>query len=387
MRETVTVLHVDDDEEFTALTAEYLAMEDDTLDVTTFHDPDAAIERLAGGGVDCVVTDFDMGSEDGIELVERVRATDPDVPCLLFTARNDGALVERAIEAGATEYLQKGRPAQFTLLAHRIHTAVAVHAADGAALHGATDGGADGAAAGFTGDTAVPGGPPASAETPHRAASRGAGRPPDERIEEVASVVSHDLQNPLTIARGYLERARRDGDDEYFEHADEALDEIAQLSDGVVTLARLGKRVERFEPVDIESVVRSRWQDLDAPAASLTADDLGPVAGEYSRISDLFERLLDNAVRHGADEDGSVAVTVGSTADGLYVADDGPGVPADRREQVLEAGYSSEQGRPGLGLSIARAIAEAHGWELSLAESDAGGLRIEIDGVRFEYTN
>jgi len=375
MRETVTVLHVDDDEEFAALTAEYLSAEDDSLDVTTFHDPEAALDRLTAGGVDCVVTDLDMGSADGIELIERLRDRAPDVPCLLFTARNNEALVERALAAGATEYLQKGRPAQFTLLAHRIHTAAAVSSSRRAA-RGATDGGAtprptEDAPAGATRRAEVAGAGP------------DADRTPDERIEELASVVSHDLQNPLTIARGYLERARRDGDEQYFEHVDEALAEIGEISDGVVAMARLGKRIERFDPVDVESLVRACWGELEPSDAALVVEDVDPVAGEYNRLFELFERLLDNAVRHGSTDDGPVTVTVGATETGLFVADDGPGVPEDHREHAFEAGYSTEQGQPGLGLSTARAVAEAHGWRLSLDESEDGGLRVDLDGVAF----
>jgi|GEM_PF-4145342 len=429
MRESVTVLHVDDDEEFAALTAEYLAAEDDSLGVTTVTDPDAALDRLAVGDVDCVVTDLDAG--DGIELVERVRERAPGVPCLLFTAQNNEALVERALDAGATEYLQKGRPAQFALLAHRIHTAVAVSSRvdEAAAVEQATDGGADTVAvedaagenavgenaavedaavadaavadAGtkFTRDATTDAAPSAgSAVTTGTDSSPEAGvgefrpdgvRDPDERIEEVASVVSHDLQNPLTIARGYLERARRDGDEEYFEHVDEALAEIGEIGDGVVTMARLGKRIERFEPVDVDSLVRSCWGELEASDARLVVEDLPHVAGQYNHIFELFERLFENAVEYGSTggatddpRDAGVTITVGATETGLFVADDGPGIPENQREQALEAGYSTEQARPGLGLSIARAVAEAHGWRLSLDESDTGGLRVDLDGVR-----
>jgi len=430
MREPVTVLHVDDDEEFAALTAEYLAAEDDSLDVTTISDPDAALERLAAGDVDCVVADLDLGSGDGIELVERVRERAPGVPCLLFTARNNEALVERALDAGASACLQKGRPAQFTLLAHRIHTAVAVSSQvdEAAAVEQATDGGADtvavedadtgssghavaeGAPSEFTrgesvADAAPSTGSAGRSDTDSRGESGvdvpspdGVGefrpdgvRDPDERIEEVASVVSHDLQNPLTIARGYLERARRDGDEEYFEHVDEALAEIGEIGDGVVTMARMGKRIERFEPIDVDSLVRSCWGELEASDATLVVEDLPRVAGQYNHLFELFERLFQNSVEHGATDDAAddpsndaaVTITVGATETGLFVADDGPGIPEDQREQALEAGYSTEQVRPGLGLSIARATAEAHGWRLSLNESDSGGLRVDLDGVRF----
>lgn len=418
MGESVTVLHVDDDEEFAALTAEYLAAADDSLDVTTVGDPDAALDRLAVGDVDCVVTDLDLGAGDGIELVERARERAPGVPCLLFTARNNEALVERALDAGATEYLQKGRPAQFTLLAHRIHTAVAVSSADGeaAGVEQATDGGADTAVVedaavqdaaledvgtGFTRSETTDAAPSAgSARTIDADSSRengvgefrpGGVRDPDERIEEVASVVSHDLQNPLTIARGYLERARRDGDEEYFEHVDEALAEIGEIGDGVVTMARMGKRIDRFEPIDVDSLVRSCWGELEPSDATLVVEDLPRIAGQYNHVFELFERLFENAVEYGStgdaadgsSNDPAVTITVGATESGLFVADDGPGIPEDGREQALEAGYSTEQARPGLGLSIARAIAEAHGWRLSLGESGDGGLRVDLDGVRF----
>lgn len=91
--------------------------------------------------VDCVVTDFDMGTADGIELLADVRERAPDLPCILFTARNAEALIERALETGATEYLQKGRLAQFTPLAHRIQTAVSVHSEAETAKRSSADGG------------------------------------------------------------------------------------------------------------------------------------------------------------------------------------------------------------------------------------------------------
>jgi len=140
MRESVTVLHVDD-EEFAALTGTYLESAEEALDVTTVHSPEVALDRLVADAVDCVVTDFDMGAADGIELLADVRERAPDLPCILFTARNDEALIERALETGATEYLQKGRLAQFTPLAHRIQTTVSVHSETETAKRSSADGG------------------------------------------------------------------------------------------------------------------------------------------------------------------------------------------------------------------------------------------------------
>lgn len=201
---------------------------------------------------------------------------------------------------------------------------------------------------------------------------------PSERIEEVASVVSHDLQNPLTIAGGYLARARSDGDDESFEHVEDALDEIRAISDDVVDLARLGQPVQETRPTDFGAVVDSCWRECSPGAGELVIDEADPIESDRNRVRSLLERLFDNAVRHGPAD---ATVSAGTTEEGFFVADNGPGVPDGEYDAVIEAGYSTVQQRPGLGLTIARAIAEAHGWSLSLSESAGGGLRVDITGV------
>ncbi len=201
---------------------------------------------------------------------------------------------------------------------------------------------------------------------------------PQERIEEVASIVSHDLQNPLTIANGYLSRARSHGDDEYFDHVEDALDEIRAISDEVVGLARLGQPVERTEPVDFRAVVQACWSERSPEHGELVIESADPIQCDGNRLRSLLDRLFDNAIRHGGED---VTVTVGTTEDGFFVADTGPGVTEGEHEAVLEAGYSTVQQRPGLGLTIARAIADAHRWTISLSESEGGGLRINISSV------
>jgi signal transduction histidine kinase len=89
-------------------------------------------------------------------------------------------------------------------------------------------------------------------------------------------------------------------------------------------------------------------------------------------------------VEHGSAGDATVTVTVGDLPDGFYVADDGPGIPATERGSVFEAGYSTDSGGTGFGLSIVATIAEAHGWTVEVTESEAGGARFEVTGVAFE---
>jgi signal transduction histidine kinase len=90
-----------------------------------------------------------------------------------------------------------------------------------------------------------------------------------------------------------------------------------------------------------------------------------------------------NAAEHGGPD---VTVTVGALPDatGFYLADDGLGIPAEKREAVFEYGVPTAAEGTGFGLAIVSRIAEAHDWEIDATESDDGGARFEITGVDVE---
>jgi signal transduction histidine kinase len=73
-----------------------------------------------------------------------------------------------------------------------------------------------------------------------------------------------------------------------------------------------------------------------------------------------------------------VTITVGRTADGFYVEDDGTGIPESNRETVFETGYTTDPGGTGLGLHVVRTIAEAHGWRVDATDGSTGGARFEF---------
>jgi signal transduction histidine kinase len=110
-------------------------------------------------------------------------------------------------------------------------------------------------------------------------------------------------------------------------------------------------------------------------------DDLGSLTDERSRLRQLVEHLLRNAVEHGSTGGERVTVTVGDTADGFYVADDGPGIPESSRDEVFDAGYSTHPQGTGFGLRIVEQVATAHGWTVEMTEGEAGGARFVIGEV------
>ncbi|GAB7013074.1 PAS domain S-box protein [Halolamina salina] len=123
--DSIRVLHVDDQPEFSELVATFLEREDDRIVVETASSADEALERLADEAFDCVVSDYEMPNTDGIEFLETVRNRDPDLPFILFTGKGSEAIASEAISAGVTDYLQKeSGSGQYAVLANRIANAV-----------------------------------------------------------------------------------------------------------------------------------------------------------------------------------------------------------------------------------------------------------------------
>ena len=197
----------------------------------------------------------------------------------------------------------------------------------------------------------------------------------NERLEEFASVVSHDLRNPLSVAKSALDLLDSD-DDELVEKIDRSLDRMGDIIEDVLKLAREGRTVDEPERVDIETLATEAWGVVETDGAELSVSAETEIFADPTRVQDLFANLYRNAVEHN---DSSVSVTVGAIDDGFYVADDGIGVPSDA--DIFEMGQSTTADGTGIGLAIVAQIAEAHGWDVRVTESDDGGARFELTGV------
>jgi signal transduction histidine kinase len=259
--------------------------------------------------------------------------------------------------------------------------------------------------------------------------------------DQIASVISHDLRNPLDVAKAHLRAARETGDPKHFDSLENAHDRMERIIHDVLTLARREGAISPTPGVEIDSVARDAWSTVDTTRVSLAlAPDLPAVEADPDRFQRLFENLFRNVVDHAAsrskprtkeavthdstaDSSGTqdetpsrtyvegqrardataqsdasvddteavtgtgrsreteITVRVDRTEDGFYVADDGPGVPQSDRERVFEPGYTDTDGGTGLGLTIVEQIAVAHDWTVTLQESDDGGARFEFHGV------
>ena len=213
----------------------------------------------------------------------------------------------------------------------------------------------------------------------------------NSRLEEFATLVSHDLRNPLNVADGYLELAFETTDnDDYLDEVERSHDRMESIIEDVLALAREGTAVTELTPVTLATLAQRAWDGVETGTVTIEIDADITVLADSERAARLFENLFRNSIDHGAASagDASLEITVGTIADdsadaieGFYVEDDGIGIPACRREQVLEDGYTTGDEGTGLGLSIVERIAEAHGWSVRVDESAAGGARFEFRGV------
>jgi PAS domain S-box-containing protein len=209
----------------------------------------------------------------------------------------------------------------------------------------------------------------------------------NERLDEFASVVSHDLRNPLSVARGYLDlltehRDASGGPDEteaeYVDRIRTAHERIDHLIGDLLTLARQGESVGAREVVSLADVARSAWQTVGTADAALSVAADSLFRADRDRLCELFENLFRNAISYAGED---ATVTVEPTENGFAVADDGPGIPPADRDRVFERGYTTSDRGTGFGLAIVAEIVEAHQWSIAAEESETGGARFVIRGV------
>jgi signal transduction histidine kinase len=212
------------------------------------------------------------------------------------------------------------------------------------------------------------------------------------RQRQFVGDAAHELRSPIASLRVQLEVAQRLEQTEAMrELTDDALldvDRLSHLIDDLLTLARSDEhgpaRVRLPVPLDeLACTVVAGYRDARVPVRYAPADsDLSGsvvVLGDRDGLHRVLVNLIDNAVRY-ASSSVVVGVALAERTAVLTVADDGPGVPANKRERVFDRFYrlntarARDEGGTGLGLPIVREIVTAHGGTVSLHDNEPGLL-------------
>jgi len=304
---------------------------------------------------DALVVVDDPPASDGVETFHRVRRENRTLPVVLVAAGVDPDRIETALSTGVTEYLAAWSDGRSAELAARIEAHISTPTEYLAAW---SDGRSAELAARIEAHISTP-----SLDSVVQA----------ERWETIVRAFAHDARNPLNVVTGRLELLDAEGP--HTEAVSRSVGRVESLLEELSTVASVTASIDGTDTVDLAEMAENVWRASGGPVDQLRVETDRTYEANPDCLRLIFERLFDNTVVHAGLD---ATVTVGDTQAGFYVADDGPGIPADDRERIFEQGYGTSREGEGYGLFVADSVASAHGWDIVAGESDAGGARFDV---------
>jgi signal transduction histidine kinase len=202
----------------------------------------------------------------------------------------------------------------------------------------------------------------------------------DEK-DVMLGAIGHDLKTPLAALRVRIESVEDAGERERMAAT---IEDIARTLDDILSLARVGRPTDPLETTDLKALVCSvveEFEDMGEPVTFEAGERLAlPLRATWLRRA--VRNLVGNALRYGKQARVSLDRQGGEAV--IAVEDEGPGIAEAELARMVEPFMRGEGSRnrttggAGLGLAIARAIAEQHGGRLVLANRPEGGLRVEL---------
>lgn len=356
-RRPTRVLVVDDEEWMRDACGQILSQEG--VEVMAAADGQTGLELASRQAPDLILIDLKMPGMDGIAYLGSVKAADPEVVAIVITGYATLEVAVEAMKAGAYDFLPKPfKPAELRAVVRRgiEHRAAALRAS--ALLHG---------------------------------------RAPASELH--LAMLAHQFKAPLAVLRQCVEvvlqgyagdiSARAKG---MIEIAAQRADQMMRFVDDWLVLSRLeqGKGIQEVKTVHVAQLVQAAVERVRQQAAAdkltirpVVADDAGAIRADPDALDELLASILDNAVRY-TPAGGSVTVEADGTAHEVRVAvrDTGPGISPEDLDHIFEPFYrgKAQKGIPGtgLGLPIAKRIAEAHGGRIEVATAPGEGARFRI---------
>ncbi len=198
----------------------------------------------------------------------------------------------------------------------------------------------------------------------------------DEK-DVMLGAIGHDLKTPLAALRVRIESVADDGQRDKMAAG---VIELDRMLDDILSLARIGRPQDVPERLDLAPLATGVVEEYEDRGRPVTVGAVDRTVGHFraSWIRRALRNLIDNALRYGGEARVSLARDGGAAI--LTVSDDGPGIPDDRIAAMMEpfrrgeASRNRGTGGSGLGLTLARAIAQQHGGALTLVNRAGGGF-------------
>ena len=214
----------------------------------------------------------------------------------------------------------------------------------------------------------------------------------NERLQEFAYILSHDLQEPIRMVSSYvclleeeLEAHLDEETQQYIDFAVDGAERMRGMIDGLLLYSRVETEGDEFLATDVNGVLAAVRQDLELKLAEtdaeLVVEEMPTAQADEDQLVQLFENLVKNAIEHGGD---GTTVEVSSTempgGHRFAVSDDGPGIPPDQQDEIFglfDKGGDSDG--TGMGLAICQRIVNRHDGEIWV-DSEPG------EGTTFYFT-
>jgi light-regulated signal transduction histidine kinase (bacteriophytochrome) len=337
------VLLVEDDEDDYLITRDLLSdVEGVAYDMTWVTTYEQGLSEMKRNAHDIYLVDFRLAGSDGLELIREARAEKCAGPILLLTGQGDRQTDIKAMHAGASDFLTKGR-IDSSQLERSIRYAIEQHRLL------------------------------AELERHAEALARS-----NSELQQFAYVASHDLQEPLRTISSYVQllarryKSQLDNDaNEFIGFAVEGTRRMQNLINDLLSLSRVGTRGRELEPVDCAVALKESLANLQAAlnetGAQVTYDPLPTVLADKPQLTQLFQNLVGNAIKfHSGD---APKIHIACQPNGkectIAVRDNGIGIDprhADRIFQVFQRLHDREKyAGTGIGLAICKKIVERHG--------------------------
>ncbi|QRV16325.1 PAS domain S-box protein [Haloterrigena salifodinae] len=217
----------------------------------------------------------------------------------------------------------------------------------------------------------------------------------NERLEQFAYAVSHDLQEPLRMVSSYLQLIERrfedDLDEEALEYLDFAVDgaeRMTKMIDDLLAYSRIETRESSDELVDLNAVLEDVQADLqfqiEEHDAEITTEELPEVKGDESQLRQLFQNLLDNAIEYSGEEPPQVHICAARERSKwqISVRDEGIGIDPEDQERIFEIFQRlhtrEEHEGTGVGLALCERIVDHHDGEIQVESEPGTGTTFTI---------
>jgi len=343
------LLLIDDDEdEYVLMQATVRSMRERHT-ITWVDNFEDGFNAILDGEHDAYLVDYYLGPHTGVDLLRAVRERDCRAPIIILTGRDDDGLDEEALAAGATDYLDKNT-LNGVLLGRAVRYAVHQQRNQN------------------------------HLEDLVRQVSK-----LEQLKTDMIRIAAHDLRNPLTVMRGYIEMLQVELEDKLEAHLASYLSELQQSVQRMQKLVRDILSTERIaehsggytDPVDFSALVETIHAEYaQNPKNKQTLrlnlpDETVVVYGSEPELREAVRNLMSNAVKY-TPPDGAITITLSADADiALFtVTDTGYGIPADKQDQLFKPFFRAKTPETrkidgtGLGLHLVKNIVERHNGQI-----------------------